>query len=115
LLLGLLAVNQGIAGKSLTSMGVTRDAVLAKLERGDAEPERGRHRWRGLFTPLAKQTLEGALQEAATMNHNYIGTEHILLALFGVADGLAAKILGELGVTAEAARADVIQRLSTYR
>jgi hypothetical protein len=116
LLLGLLAVSQGIAAKSLASMGVTRDAVMAKLEPGDAELERsGRHRWRGRFTPLAKQTLEGALHEAIELNHNHIGTEHILLALFGVDDGLAARILAELGVTAEAARADVIQRLSSYK
>jgi len=116
LLLGLLAVSQGVAAKSLTSMGVTREAIMAKLTPGDAEPERGgRHRWRGHFTPLAKKTLEGALQEAIKLNHNYIGTEHILLALFDVPDGLAAKILAELGVTAEATRADVIQRLASYR
>jgi ATP-dependent Clp protease ATP-binding subunit ClpA len=116
LLLGLLAVSQGIAGKSLTSMGVTRDAVVAKLEAGSGPDQRG-GRGRGKhtpFTPLAEQALEGALDQALTLNHNYIGTEHILLALFGVPDGLAAKILAELGVTAERARADVIQRLTSF-
>jgi hypothetical protein len=117
LLLGLLAVGQGIAGKSLRSMGVSPESVIAKLDVGDAPDLRGgRGRGRHVpFTPLAKQTLEGALQEAIKLNHNYIGTEHILLATFGVGDGLAAKILGELGITEEAVRADVIERLSSYK
>ena len=117
LLLGLLAVSQGIAGKSLASMGVTRDAVVAKLEAG-TEPEQRGGRGRGRhvpFTPLTKAVLKGALDEALTMNHNYIGTEHLLLATFEVEDGLAAKILEELGVTAERARADVIERLASYK
>jgi hypothetical protein len=110
LLLGLLAVSQGIAAKSLASMGVTREAVIAKLERGESDPERGRRR-HVPFTPLAKQVLEGALGEALQLAHNYIGTEHLLLALFREPDGLAATILGELGLTRARVHADVIERL----
>jgi len=109
LLLGLLAVSEGIAGRSLASMGVTRADVAAKLEPGEAE----RKRERAPFTPLAKSALAGAMQEALKLGHNYIGTEHILLALVEMDDGLAGKILGELGVTKERARADVIERLNT--
>jgi hypothetical protein len=109
LLLGLLAVSEGIAGKSLAGMGVTRDAVVAKLEAGADD---GGRRRRVPFTPLAKKTLEGALQESLILGHNYIGTEHLLLALYRDTDGLAAKILTELGAEQAKVRADVILRLT---
>ena len=111
LLLGLLAVSQGLAGKSLTALGVTREAVLATLSPGDGPRERGRRR-RIPFTPKAKAVMEGALQESLTLGHNYIGTEHLLLALYRVPDGLAAVTLQELGVTQEQVRADIVDRLS---
>ncbi len=108
LLLGLLAVSQGVAARSLTDMGVTRDAVVAKLQRGEG----GRRRGHLPFSPLARQALEATPQIAMTMAHNYVGTEHLLLALFRVRDGLAATVLAELGVTEDAVRADVVQRLA---
>lgn len=112
-LLGLLAVSQGIAGKSLTDLGVSRDAVLAKIAPGDGPRGRGRRK-HVPFTPKAKSVIEGALAEALTLGHNYIGTEHLLLALFRVPDGLAATILDELGVTHERVRADVVERLTKF-
>jgi hypothetical protein len=111
LLLGLLAVSQGIAGKSLASLGITRDAVVAKLEPGDVVHQHGRKRDRIPFTPLAKKVLEESIQEALALGHNYIGTEHLLLALLRVDEGLGSTILGELGLTEEQVRADVIDRL----
>jgi ATP-dependent Clp protease ATP-binding subunit ClpA len=51
------------------------------------------------FTPPAKKTLEVALREALRLRHNYIGCEHIVLALRHADEGLAACILGEQGVT----------------
>jgi ATP-dependent Clp protease ATP-binding subunit ClpC len=110
LLLGLLAVSQGIAAKSLTSMGVTREAVVAELERGEVEPARGRRR-HVPFTPRAKQVLEGALAEALQLAHNYIGTEHILLGLFREPDAKAVTILDRLGVSRARVQADVMERL----
>lgn len=106
-LLGLLAVSQGIAGKALTDFGVTREAIVATLTPG-SERERSRRP----FTPKAKAVIEGAFEEAVALGHNHIGTEHLLLALFRVPDGLAAAILVELGVTEERARADVVDRLA---
>jgi ATP-dependent Clp protease ATP-binding subunit ClpC len=84
--------------------------VVAKLEVGDDVRERGRRHTP--FTPLAKQVLEGALNEALQLAHNYIGTEHLLLGLFRVSDGLAAQILGDLDVTHDRVRADVVERLT---
>jgi hypothetical protein len=108
LLLGLLAVSQGIAARSLTDMGVTRDAVLAKIQRGEGTRRRGHLP----FSPLAKQAMEATPQIAMTMAHNYIGTEHLLLALFRVRDGLAATLLSELGITEDRVRNDIVQRIS---
>ena len=61
------------------------------------------------FTPLAAQVLGGALTEAISMGHNYIGTEHLLLGLFGQPEGLAAQILAGAGATHAEVKAKVVQ------
>jgi hypothetical protein len=109
LLLGLLSVSEGLAAKSLASMGVTRAAVVAKLEPGTEE---GGRRRKVPFAPSAKKALEGALQEAIGLAHNYIGTEHLLLALYRETDDLTAKLLDELGTDAATVRADVVDRIT---
>ncbi len=103
----------GIAANLLEGWGLTEakvaDAILARTPRGDhgpAEPP---------FTPRAAEVFAGALSEALALGHNYIGTEHLLLALFRDADGLAAQILAEAGATYDDAKAAVIQVLSGYR
>ena len=110
LLLGLLAVPRSLAGMSLADMGVTPAAVVAEIEVGTSPRERGRRRHIP-FTPSAKQALELSLSEAMKLGHNYIGTEHILLALLEVREGAAARILTGAGVTHARAIADVIERL----
>ena len=110
LLLGVLAVPRCLAAEALASFGVTRDGVLAALGQVGAEPDRGRHR-RIPFARDAKKVLELSLANASRLSHNYIGTEHILLALFDVPDGKAAHVLTEAGVTKTAAESFVIDRL----
>lgn len=110
LLLGMLSVPRCLAAEALASAGVGREKVLAALGEGDARPDRGRHR-RIPFSPLAKQALELSIRNSSRLHHNYIGTEHVLLALFDVADGQAAQILTEAGVTKEAIESFVIDRL----
>lgn len=61
--------------------------------------------------PRAKAVIEYAMEESKNLNHNYIGTEHILLGLLREQDGLAAHILGNLGVTLESARQQVVTLL----
>jgi hypothetical protein len=107
-LLGLLSVSEGLAAKSLESMGVTRARVVAELDAGE---QTGRRR-KVPFAPSAKHALEGALQEAIGLAHNYIGTEHLLLAIFREPDSRAATLLGELGVDAAKVRADVLARIT---
>jgi hypothetical protein len=110
LLLGLLVDPASLAAKVLTEMGVTREAVEAAiaLRTGTQVAAAGDPP----LTPLAKDAVGRALREALTLGHNYIGTEHILLALLDDTEGTAAAILTSLGVTLDRVRARVIQVLS---
>jgi ATP-dependent Clp protease ATP-binding subunit ClpA len=94
-LLGLLGEAQGVAGRVLESFGMSLDGVRAEVVEivGEGQDEAAPHRIP--FTPRAKKTLEFALREALQLNHNYIGTEHILLGLIREGDGVAAKIMRE--------------------
>jgi ClpA/ClpB-like protein len=99
LLLGLFAGDDGnVAVTALAHLGVDRAAVERAI---DARVAPGTDAPRGHvpFGAQAKKTLELTLREALRMGHNYIGCEHIVLALRRIEDGLAAQILAELGVT----------------
>jgi ATP-dependent Clp protease ATP-binding subunit ClpC len=65
------------------------------------------------FTEKARQVVVLAQDEARTLNHNYIGTEHLLLGLLRVEDGIAARALESIGVTLEDARAQVSRIIGT--
>jgi ATP-dependent Clp protease ATP-binding subunit ClpC len=106
LLLGLLGDEEGVAARTLESLDVTtedvRARVVAIIGHGDEPPTA-----QIPFTPRAKKVLELALREAVTLGHNYIGTEHVLLAIVRVEDGVANRILLELGIDAETVRSRV--------
>ena len=103
-----------IAAKVLADHGVTREQVEQKVHEvtppGDPITD-GRHL---MFTPRSHKVLEDALREALTLGHNYIGTEHLLLGLLA-SDGLAAKALHDLGLSAKEAKADIIAALSKFQ
>jgi hypothetical protein len=108
LLLGLFPPG-GIGAQILGGYGLTEERVaeqvLARAPRRDAGPSDPP------FTPLAAQVLGGALTEAISMGHNYIGTEHLLLGLFGQPEGLAAQILAGAGATHAQVKAKVAELL----
>jgi hypothetical protein len=110
LLLGMLSVPRCLAAAALADVGITREKVLAALEVGDARSDRGRHR-RLPFSPHAKEALEKAVANSTRLFHNYIGTEHLLLGLFDVPDGVAHRLLTDNGATKEAIEAFVVDRL----
>ena len=87
-LLGLLAVPEGIAARLLVEVGCTADAVRARF--ADAEPSASgpapTTRLPG-YAPAAARALSGALEQALMLGHNYIGTEHVLLSLAADPDG----------------------------
>jgi ATP-dependent Clp protease ATP-binding subunit ClpC len=109
ILLGLLRQEDSVAGEVLASFGVTLEAgrrvVESILGDGSAEAELGSPP----FTPRAKKILELSLRESLQLNHNYIGTEHLLLGLIREGEGVGAQILKELKVDLGAARQRVLQ------
>jgi hypothetical protein len=108
LLLGLFPPG-GIGATVLGEQGLTEESVAARVVAHT--PARGTGPAEPPFTPLAAQVFGGALSEAISMGHNYIGTEHLLLALFGQPDGLAAQILADAGATHAACKARIAELL----
>jgi ATP-dependent Clp protease ATP-binding subunit ClpA len=111
ILLGLLREKEGLAARVLESLDVTvelvRTQVLRIVSSGD-EPTAGQIP----FTARGKRVLELSLNEALSLGHNYIGTEHILLGLVGVNDGAAARVLLGLDADPEKIRSELIRMLS---
>lgn len=113
LLLGLIREGEGVAAKAIESMGINLDDVRSQVEsiigKGTNEPS-----GHIPFTPRAKKVLELSLREALQLGHNYIGTEHILLGLIREGEGVAARVLLNLGADLSRVRNQVIQLLSGY-
>jgi ATP-dependent Clp protease ATP-binding subunit ClpA len=92
ILLGLLGEPDGVAGRILAGFGMSQDStrreVTAIVSPGTRAPT-----GHIPFTPRAKKVLELSLREALQLQHNYIGTEHILLGLIREGEGVAAEVL----------------------
>jgi ATP-dependent Clp protease ATP-binding subunit ClpC len=110
LLLGLVRENEGVAAQVLQKMGVSLQKVRQEIE-AEMEPGGEPTAPEPKLTPKAKRVLELAADEARRMRHNYIGTEHLLLALLREKDGLAAKVLRKLGLDLDRARQRVLEYL----
>ncbi len=110
ILLGLIGEGTGIAAKTLKSMGVN-------LKDARVEVEKIIGRGSGFvaveipFTPRAKRVLELSWDEARQLGHNYIGTEHLLLGLIREGEGVAARVLENLGVDLNKIRTNVVKML----
>ncbi len=110
LLLGLVRENEGVAMEVLQKMGVSLPKVRTEIE-AEVQPGNDAGGSEPKLTPKAKRVLELAADEARRMRHNYIGTEHLLLALLREKDGLAATVLRRLGLNLEKARSQVMEYL----
>jgi len=110
LLLGLIHEGEGIAARALISLGIDLLAVHNRLESilGPVDESQGE---RFSYTPRAKRVMELAIDEAQSLGHNYIGTEHILLGLIRENEGIAAKVLISLGADLDIVRETVIDML----
>ena len=110
ILLGLIHEGEGVAAKTLESLGISHEAVRQQVEEIVG---RGQHAPSGHipFTPRAKKVLELGLREAIQLGHNYIGTEHILLGLIREGDGVAAQVLVRLGADLDRTRQRVVEVL----
>jgi hypothetical protein len=114
LLLGLFTPAESLAAQVLDEARITHadveQRVLYVSARGSFIAETDPP-----FTPRAAECIERAVAEALRLGHNYVGTEHLLLALFADTESLAASILTDLAATYDDFRDRVIEKLSGYR
>jgi ATP-dependent Clp protease ATP-binding subunit ClpA len=115
LLLALIREGTGTAARALASLGITEEAARQQVEaitgRGQQDVRRGHIP----FTPRAKKALELSLREAIALGSNFIGTEHILLALIREGDNPATRVLNGMEVDPNRVRQEVIRRVSARR
>lgn len=111
ILLGLIGEGNGVAAKVLHSLGIT-------LKEAREEIEKIIGRGSGFvaveipFTPRSKRVLELSLEESRSLGRDYVGTEHLLLGLIRDGEGVAAKVLLNMGVESTEVRVKVLQLLS---
>ncbi|MBI1851850.1 MAG: hypothetical protein HYR85_16050 [Planctomycetes bacterium] len=115
-LLGVLRESSGLGNATLKGLlgdlsGIVGDVEkLAAPPMGKAQPS-AKTQGQPPITTEAKHALEMALEEAASMKHGYVGTEHLLLGLLRESEGVAARALKNRGLTLEQVRREVINRL----
>lgn len=110
LLLGLILEGQGVAARVLAALGLDADkvrAAVAQIVEASQRPVKDEP----TLTPRTKRVMEISIDEARLMGHNYIGTEHLLLALVREGEGVAAHILNAYGADNQKVRAMVAELL----
>jgi hypothetical protein len=117
MLLGLLGEPRGLAYEVLVAKTGSEQRVRDAIR--EALPPAGKKAPRGhiAFRPESKKAIEEAHRAAAGLGHDWVGTEHTLLGLIRVEEGLAARILRDLGFTSEdleeTVRNEIAERLTT--
>ncbi|QGJ70707.1 ATP-dependent Clp protease ATP-binding subunit ClpC [Planctomycetales bacterium 10988] len=110
-LLGLIKEGSGVAANVLKNLDVDlrkiRQEVEKLVQRGPGTPTPGKLPQ----TPRVKKVIEYSIEEAQNLNHNYVGTEHLLLGLLREKEGVAAQVLINLGLKLEEVRQEVLNLL----
>ena len=110
LLYGLAGEKTGVAGRVLEKQDVTTEKILDDIETLIGKNEDGVDRTLG-FTPRSKKVFESALKESKKIDSEYIGTEHILIAIIKETDSIAARIISDLGIDIQSMYNEIIQVL----
>jgi ATP-dependent Clp protease ATP-binding subunit ClpC len=110
-LLGLIKEGSGIAGTALKNRGITVEAARREVEKFHPSGPDVVVMGKLPQTPRAKKVIEYSMEEARNLNHNYVGTEHIVLGLLREQEGVAGRVLMGLGLTLEAVREEVLNLL----
>ncbi|SDJ09739.1 ATP-dependent Clp protease ATP-binding subunit [Natribacillus halophilus] len=114
ILLGLLREGDGIAAKALQALNLGSDQVQQEVENLIGQEANGQMKKQTPhYTPRAKKVIELSMDEARKLGHSYVGTEHILLGLIREGEGVAARVLNNLGVSLNKARQQVLQLLGS--
>src|SRR5881296_960518 len=111
LLLGLIKLGQGVAVNVLQKMGLDLETVRMEVEKQIGTGPETKMVGNIPYTPRVKKVLALAQKEAKQLNHNYVGTEHILLGLLREGEGAAARILKTLDVDIERCRNEILKEL----
>ena len=109
LLLGIVREGEGIAAKVLKTMGLDFDQIRIAVEKLVSATGGTVMIGEIPFTPRGKTVLELAVEEARLLNHNYVGTEHLLLGLIREGEGVAARVLLDLGVDRKRVREEILK------
>ncbi|MDP3789706.1 MAG: Clp protease N-terminal domain-containing protein, partial [Candidatus Omnitrophota bacterium] len=113
ILLGLVREGEGVAAAVLENLGLSSEKIRTEVEKlvqtgpstiisGDIP-----------FTPKAKKVMELAMDEAVSLGHNYVGTEHLLLGLLREGEGVASQVLINLGLDLNKVRNEVMRLLGS--
>lgn len=111
LLLGLIGLGEGVAVEVLKSMELNLDKLRIEVEKSSGSGGGTQTSGELPFSPRLKKLLLLSAQEAKSMNFNFIGTEHLLLAILREGESVAARILKNLKVDIEKVRGEIIQAL----
>jgi len=114
LLLGLLKLGQGVAVNVLRNLGLDFDIVRQEVERLVGYGPEIQVYGDPALTGRVKKIFEYANEEALSLGHNYVGTEHLLLGLLRQTDGVAAQVLENLNVNLQEVRKEVLKELETF-
>lgn len=113
-LLGLLKLGQGIAVNVLRNLNLDYETIRTEVERIVGFGPEIQVYGDPALTGKVKKVFEFANEEASNLNHNYVGTEHLLLALLRQTDGVAAQVLENLNVNLKEIRKEVLKELETF-
>jgi ATP-dependent Clp protease ATP-binding subunit ClpC len=111
ILLGLIKLGQGVAVSVLQKMGLDLETVRAAVEKQVGTGQETKAQNSIPYTPRVKKVLALAGKEAKTLNHSYVGTEHILLGLLREGEGVAARVLKSLDIDIERTRNEILREL----
>jgi ATP-dependent Clp protease ATP-binding subunit ClpC len=115
LLLGLVKEGSGVAGIALKNLGIDLEKVRSEVEKIVQKGPDAVLVGKLPMTPRAKKVIEYSIEEARNLNHNYVGTEHLLLGLLREQEGLAAQVLMNLGLKLEDVHEEVLNLLAPAR
>ncbi len=111
ILLGLIKLGQGVAVSVLQKMGLDLETVRNAVEKQVGTGQETKTQGSIPYTPRVKKVLALAGKEAKTLNHSYVGTEHILLGLLREGEGVAARVLKSLDIDIERTRNEILREL----
>ena len=113
ILLGLVKEGLGVGARVLKNLGVDFRKVREEVQKLVGSEAERVDLGKLPQTPRAKRVIEYAIAEARDLNHNYVGTEHLLLGLLREQDGVAAQVLRNLGLDLDKVRREILALVGT--